>query len=119
MPRWYLSREVCLLTHGEPASSNMQAAHSCRHRNCINSRHLSWKTPVQNQADRLRDGTDARGVKHWNVKLTPESVAEIRQLRPTHTLRQLSEQFGAHISHISSICNGKKWVGGEHQRRDA
>lgn len=44
------SRYMCLLVHGEPASADYEAAHSCGngHHGCCNPRHLSWKTHSEN-----------------------------------------------------------------------
>lgn len=110
----YLSRVACEMRHGPPSEPALQAAHSCRHRNCINPRHLSWKTLKDNVADKLRDGTDNRGVKHWNAKLSEVDVLEIRRLRglpqgerPTYA--EISEQFGIHKMHAYYVSKGEKW----------
>ena len=54
-----VSRIVCGLVNGEPPSPEHQAAHSCGNGRggCANPKHLTWKTPQENQADRLVHGT--------------------------------------------------------------
>lgn len=59
-------------------TAGLQAAHgSCHNRKCINPKHLSWKTPKQNTADRRRDGTYQNGDKNPNAKLTNAQTASI------------------------------------------
>jgi hypothetical protein len=45
-----ICRFVCTLAHGEPPTPTHQAAHECGngHHNCINPKHLKWRTPLEN-----------------------------------------------------------------------
>lgn len=88
------------------------AAHSCRNRHCNSVQHLSWKTVAENQADRLRDGTDNQGEKHGASKLTEADVLEIRKRYATGriTQRALAEEYGVTQSVISEIVNRKIWT---------
>lgn len=63
------ARVMCIEANGEPPSDDVHAfhaAHSCGNGNigCLNPNHLSWKTPKENQADRLIHGTDLLGNKN-------------------------------------------------------
>jgi len=104
-------RLMCILAHGEPQDKNMHAAHSCGngHLGCVNPRHLSWKTPKENQADRLAHGTGMLGESGPKAKLTEAQVLEIHNLRRNMTLREISEIYGVTTSAISLIVSGKNW----------
>ena len=96
------------LATGVPMSDPREAAHGeCHNRSCINPRHLSWKTRSENQQDRLRDGTDARGENHGNAKLTEQKVLEI--FHSTESLSVLAKRHGTDKSNISLIKRGKNW----------
>lgn len=57
-----VSRTVCEMAHGLAPTPIHQAAHSCGkgHEGCISPRHLSWKTPTENSADKVMHGTNTR-----------------------------------------------------------
>lgn len=52
-------RYVCLKVNGGPPDVGYYAAHECGkgHEGCVSKRHLSWKTPKENQDDRIVHGT--------------------------------------------------------------
>lgn len=54
-------RFMCKMAHGEPPSPDLQAAHSCGVRACVNPKHLRWATQAENEADKIIHGTDNRG----------------------------------------------------------
>jgi hypothetical protein len=87
---------------------------------------LSRGTPKDNQGrDRMRDGTDQHGDRHYGAKLTWEKVDEIRRRAPTvimppgrprgaahgskGPLAALAEEFGVHRATIHAIVTGKSW----------
>lgn len=108
----YTHRVVCTKVHGEPPTPEHHAAHSCGngHLACTNKRHLSWKTPAANQADRLTHGTDGRGEKHGAAKLTEADVLEIRRMRGAVPRPALAERFGVSRRTIGAIHNRKSWA---------
>lgn len=73
------SRVVCYMVYGAPPTRKHQAAHSCGkgHKGCVNWRHLSWKTPRENEADKLLHGTDRASVV---ARLRAERAARIPPL---------------------------------------
>lgn len=73
------SHVVCKEAHGDPPTPLHEAAHSCGNGNlgCVNPRHLSWKTPAANNADKIEHGTLIRGEQHPFAKLTEDTVRMI------------------------------------------
>lgn len=105
------SRYMCQLAHGNPPSSAHHAAHTCGkgHLGCVNPRHLMWKTPAENQADRLIHGTDIRGEKHGNSKLTRVQAMTIIRVRGRVSQRQLAKRYGVAQSTIHAVQSGQNW----------
>ena len=81
--------------------------HKCRGK-CANPDHLEVGTYHQNAMDKVRDGTDNRGEKHWRSQLTETQVLDIRS-RVGQTQRQLGKEFGVSFQTISMICKGGMW----------
>lgn len=108
-----VSRRLCEEVNGPPPTPKHDAAHSCGngHLGCVTKRHLSWKTRKANLADRLVHGTDFRGSKSPNAKLTEADVIQIRSLSGQYTQRVLAERFGVSQSLIGLIQTGKRWPG--------
>ena len=90
----------------------LQAAHGpCHNPECYNPWHLSWKTAAENNADKLRDGTDQRGTKNNNAKLTDAQVLQMHDLawQSGRTLRSIGEQFGVEAGRVHKIKHGRSW----------
>lgn len=105
------SRYICERVNGSPPSPQHEAAHSCGkgHEGCVNKRHLSWKTPSENAADKIVHGTTSRGEQSALAKLTESDVLEIRRRVKTKSQRQVAFQFGIDPSTVSDIMRGKSW----------
>ena len=99
------------LVAGDPPPDRPEAAHTCRMKGCVNPAHLSWKSAKENQADRLRDGTDSRGENSVQAKLTDDGVREILRLHAEGgwTQQGLGEKFGVSDALICMIVRGKAW----------
>lgn len=105
-----VNRVVCERAHGPAPTSDHQAAHECGNKDCYNWRHLSWKTPVENMADKLTHGTAAKGERHGMARLTADQVAEIRRLRSEGwTFRKLGERFGVWPRTAQRVTAGLTW----------
>ena len=79
----------------------------CHNTACFNYRHLCWGTRIENQRDKLRDGTDARGVKHPAAILDEVAVAIIRSSTLPRSV--LAEQYGVTPSAISAVRGRRTW----------
>lgn len=104
-------RYVCMISHGDPPTLDHQAAHSCGngHLGCVNPKHLSWKTPKENQMDRVRHGTHSRGDRHPSAKLTSEDVSAIRGMIESLSLTEIAKRFNVSKTTISRVRTGKSW----------
>lgn len=109
--RGTVSRFLCEDIYGPPPTPEHEAAHSCGkgHLGCATKRHLSWKTPAENQADRIAHGTDGRGERHSQAKLTEEKVIEIRSRSHNETHASIAEDYGVSRRTISEICARRTW----------
>lgn len=101
------SRWMCILAHGDPQNSSMQAAHECGNRRCVNPKHLSWKTPAQNSADKYRHGTHIFGEKSGKTLLTADDIIAIRQ--SPNDLVALAARFNVSKGCIAKIRNKTRW----------
>lgn len=110
-----LCRDVLKIKTGfDP--SDMVAAHSCRNRDCINYKHLSWKTHAQNLGeDKVRDGTvnhpNHFGIKNPKCKLSEERVHWIRhQLELGCSQAELARYCVTSEYAIWGIKHNVKWT---------
>lgn len=101
---------LILFTGEDP--KELYACHGeCHNRLCINPRHLSWQTPVQNAADKYRDGTAQYGSKNPSAKLSEADIVVIRQRRQAgEVYRTIAEDYGVTITAICDACNGKSFA---------
>lgn len=72
---------------------------------------LRWDTQRANALDKRKHGTDNRGTKHWNSKLTEDDIREIRRLIKTDVwnARKLAIHYGITESCMSNILHRKTW----------
>jgi predicted XRE-type DNA-binding protein len=103
----YAHRYMCELIHGPAPSPEHQAAHSCGNGNkgCVTPRHISWKTPAENQQDRTIHGTQNNGKRG---KLLPEEAEQIQALRGKMPQRQIAEMFNTTRSNVGYVQR-KTW----------
>ena len=106
-----VARLVCELAHGPAPTPEHEAAHSCgkAHEACCAKRHLSWKTPVANQADKIVHGTTNRGERCGTSKFTEADIREIRMLKGYMLQREIAEMYETTQGHVSSIHSEERW----------
>jgi hypothetical protein len=100
------------LTHG-PIAAGLCVCHRCDNRGCCSPAHLFLGTNAENSRDRDAKGrlVTSRGNALPQAKLTPESVAEIRQLLGTGVAQEaVGRRFGVTQGTISFIARGKTWA---------
>src|SRR5690606_37919256 len=99
------SRLICEMINGEPASQEMEAAHSCGRGcdGCINPRHLSWKTRTENANDKIEHGTLPLGERHKSSKLTEREVLETRRIRAAKPQRKIAAMFKISQAQVGRI----------------
>lgn len=104
-------RLVCERVNGPAPSVKHEAAHSCGngHLGCVSQSHLSWKTPVENAADKLEHGTNSNGENNAQAKLSEEDIHEIRRIGTSLPQHKIGAMFGVSQSNVSLILSGKHW----------
>ena len=95
------SREACRVENGEPPSPDLEAAHSCGNRACINGRHLRWDTTKGNHADKASHGTRQVGEKGPGAKLTDAQALAIRA--DARSRKAVAADYGVTPECISAI----------------
>jgi len=106
------SRYMCILAHGNPPDQSYHAAHTCGkgHEGCMNPRHLAWKTPKENQADKLIHGTLRRGTAIHTNKLTEDDVRQIRKMIGKVSGVEIAKAWGITPTMVSRIKLGHAWA---------
>lgn len=77
----YALHQLVLETFGTQCPPGMECRHLDGDPTNNHVRNLCWGTKKKNQSDRVIHGTDMRGEKHPNTKLTAIQVKEIRKRR--------------------------------------
>lgn len=106
-----VSRILCEDVYGSPPTPDHQAAHSCGNGRggCVTKGHMSWKTPAQNEEDKLVHGTFGRGGHHSQSKLTEKEAREILSLKGRETQIAIASKYGVSRVTVSDIHRGKRW----------
>lgn len=78
--------------------------HKCKTKNCVNPQHLESGTQIDNERDKIRDGTSNRGRTQ---KLTETHVREIRL--SNKTCIELGKIYNVSFQTISDIKRRLRW----------
>lgn len=104
----YVSAHImaCFIGNGYFRPKNMHAAHLCGHSLCVNPKHLKFKTPVENNMDKIAHGTHAH-------KLSWDQVLDIRNRHTRgETGRSISKLYNITPTCVSDIINNKSRIYG-------
>lgn len=101
-------RYVCEKVHGPAPEPWHQAAHSCGkgHEGCVSPHHLSWKTPKENEKDKMLHGTRLLGERSPVAVVSDADVIKIRAIGRTLPQRVIAEMFGTERSNVGRILRG-------------
>lgn len=104
-------RVSCILAHGEPPTSEHEAAHSCGngHLGCVSPGHLRWATMLENEQDKLSHGRLATGSAHHCAKLTDSDVATIKSLKGKIPQADIASMFGVSVKTVYRATNDNLW----------
>jgi len=110
---WKLNKIVAWTFHGPPPTPKHHAAHhdGIKANNCREN--ITWKTKIENEADKIAHGTTNRGERNGMVKLTDVECAEIRAKglgQPRGINRRLAKEYGVSDGAISNILRGKRRI---------
>ena len=94
--------------HIGPISSGLQVRHSCDNPPCVSPHHLSLGTSLDNAADRVKRGRQAKGESQHLAKLTEKQVLEIRLLSGL-SQKQIAKRYGLSQSTVSAILRRETW----------
>ncbi len=107
--RWLTHRKAWELTHG-PIPDGLDVCHTCDNPPCCEPSHLFLGTTLDNIADKIRKGRQARGEAIGGVRLTAEWVRRIRAELLLGTKRsELARAYGVHIGTIGVIARNQTW----------
>lgn len=106
-----VNRAVCLAFHGEPPSEEYQAAHLDGRTENNRPENLSWKTPTENAADKVRHGTAPIGVKNAQARLTEAQVTEIIcRYAAGEKTASLAQAFQVSTGTVLAVVRGDIWT---------
>lgn len=108
--RWQqvsVSVKVCEAFIG-PRPEGCHAAHLDGNPSNNHVSNLAWKTPKENEADKVLHGTRMRGVSHHRAKLSEAQVLEIRAIQG-RTLIDIANQYGVTLQTVWNIQKRKTW----------
>lgn len=106
----YAHRYMCELVNGPPPLGfRSQAGHDCGngHEGCVNPRHLSWKTPSENQQDRRAHNTMRRSGYSSFGRISRDDRGIMFALEGTLTHDQIAKMFDCSRQNVSAILAGK------------
>jgi len=116
-----LAHRVCweFFVSGQPVTRGLVVMHSCDVPACVNPRHLSVGTQLDNVRDRDRKGrgekkhqrvANASGTLNGHAKLNPHIIREIRERAASGEKQSsIGKSFGILQGHVSKIVLRKVW----------
>lgn len=93
--------------HG-PRPPGCQALHRDGVKENCTEVNVRWGTPAENSADAAKHGTQARGERQGQSKLTEDAVREIRASDLTNEI--LAGKYGVSESAVAMAARGDSWA---------
>lgn len=95
-----------------PRPDGLDVCHNDGNQKNNRASNLRYDTVSGNMADRVLHGTDTRGEKSPNAKLSTEDVLTIRRLHEDgdYNQRELARKFGVDFRTINQIVHRKRWA---------
>lgn len=105
-------RAAYFLRYGD-LNPDLCICHRCDNRLCVNPDHLWQGTALENDADKVAKGRQARGERMGSAKLNEQKVLEIRAAftggRDGENTVSLGRKYGMHPSTIWAVVNRVNW----------
>lgn len=102
--------------HDLPMGQSACVCHSCDNPICCNPRHLFVGTVGDNNRDGLKKGRirpveTMRGDRHWNARLTPAAIVDIRTRVWLYgeTAPSIAASYGVNPVTIERAADGRTW----------
>lgn len=104
----YAHREAYEISYG-PVPEGLYVLHKCDNRICCNPKHLFTGTHLENIADMMAKGRNAKGERSGQAKFSDELVAQvIAAYKPGEvTQQQVADRFGMNRKHVSALYRGE------------
>lgn len=102
---------LVLETFVAPRPTGMQARHLDGNRDNNHIRNLAWGTPTENNADKVRHGTETRGERNPMARLTSGAVAQMRSEHAVsgESYAALGKRFGVSPMTAWRAVKGESW----------
>ena len=98
------------LSRGVAAPPDREVMHRCDTPNCVNPEHLSLGSHLENIADKVKKGRQARGSRVGSSFLTEALVAQAREmLRAGVTRKAVAAAIGCSVWNVHDIASGRRW----------
>lgn len=102
---------VCEVFHGPRPTPKHQAAHRDDDKANIAASNLYWATPLENHADRRRNGRILRGEQIGRATLREFEVVQMKALAKSGAmLKDIASKFGVNPNTVGRIVSGKRWA---------
>jgi hypothetical protein len=93
-----------------PIPDGLVVCHKCDNPPCCNQAHLFLGTVAENNADKATKGRALHGIEHFNAKLTPEKVREVRRRWGAgESIRSIASSLGLNWNTVNSAARGVTW----------